>query len=180
MIIVMGLPGAGKSTVLSAANGTGYTMLNYGDLMFSIAQKKFGIARRDDLRKLDPEKQKEVQSAVGDELSRMEGKILLDTHCSISTLNGYLPGLPLPLLSKLKVEQLILITAPASEILVRRQSDKTRVRDAETLESILEHEAMNLSLLAAYAFATGAPCAIISNRQGKLQGAQEKLIALLR
>ena len=39
MIIVMGLPGAGKSTVLAAAAKTDYKLVNYGDLMFDIASK---------------------------------------------------------------------------------------------------------------------------------------------
>ena len=80
MIIVMGLPGVGKSTVLKAAEKTEYRLLNYGTLMFEIAKEKFGISHRDDLRKLDPEKQKIVQSEVGDSLSKMKGKLILDTH----------------------------------------------------------------------------------------------------
>lgn len=180
MIIVMGLPGAGKSTVLSAATGSGYRLLNYGDMMFDIARKKFGISARDEMRKLPPEAQKEVQAAVGDELAGLEGKILLDTHCSISTPGGYLPGLPLSLLSKLHVDKLVLITAPVEEITARRQADKTRVRDSEPAESLLEHDQMNRALLAAYACATGAPAAIISNRQGKLDSAQAKFLSLLK
>ncbi len=180
MIIVMGLPGAGKSTVLSAASGTGYKTLNYGDLMFGIAKKKFGLGHRDELRKLDPEKQKAVQAAVGDELALMHGKIILDTHCSVSTPKGYLPGLPYPLLSKLRVEHVVLITAPLEEIAARRKSDATRVRDAEADEALSEHDAMNRALLAAYACLTGATALIISNRQGKVEEAQAKLLSLLK
>ncbi len=179
MIIVMGLPGAGKSTVLSAASSSGYRMLNYGDLMFEIAKKKFSISHRDELRKLEPGRQKIVQAAVGEELAAMGGKIILDTHCSISTPKGYLPGLPFSFLSKLKVDLLVLITAPAEEIVARRQSDKSRVRDSEPLEALAEHEAVNRALLATYSCITGAPCAIISNRQGRLSEAQKRLLSLL-
>ncbi len=49
MMIVMGLPGAGKSTVLSVAREAGWTVLNYGDLMMEVAKEK-GIADRDSLR----------------------------------------------------------------------------------------------------------------------------------
>ena len=180
MIIVMGLPGAGKSTVLSAASGSDYKMLNYGDLMFDIAKKKFGIGHRDELRKLEPGKQKAVQAAVGDQLAKMEGKIILDTHCSVSTPGGYLPGLPLSLLSKLRVEKLVLITAPVEEVLARRNSDKTRSRDPEGPESLSEHDAVNRALLAAYSCVSGAPAAIISNRQGRLAEAQARFLSLLK
>ena len=45
MIIAMGVPGAGKTTVLKAAltNNKIYTLVNYGDLMLEIEKKEFGI-----------------------------------------------------------------------------------------------------------------------------------------
>ena len=179
MIIVMGLPGAGKSTVLSAASKSDYKIVNYGDLMFEIAAREAGIRHRDELRKLSPETQKKVQSAVGAALSKMQGKLILDTHCSVSTPKGYLPGLPYSLLSNLKVEYLVLISAPVAEILGRRKSDTTRVRDAEPEETLSEHDSMNRSFLAAYSCLTGAPAMIITNKNGSLEAAQQKLLSLL-
>lgn len=179
MIIVMGLPGAGKSTVLSAAAKTGYKTVNYGDLMFEIASKEKIISHRDELRKLDPSQQKRVQAAVGKALAEMKGKVILDTHCSISTKKGYLPGLPYSLLSGLAVEYLVLISAPIEEILARRRKDTSRVRDAEPPESLAEHDSINRSFLAAYSCLTGAPAVIIMNRDGGLQAAQEKLLSIL-
>ncbi|MEM4348129.1 MAG: adenylate kinase [Candidatus Anstonellaceae archaeon] len=178
MIVVMGLPGAGKSTVLSATPKD-YKIINYGDLMFEIAQKRYMVSDRDQIRKLDPKKQAVIQSLVGKKLAKMKGKIILDTHCSIATPKGYLPGLPFRLLSKLKVELLILITAPFEEIIIRRQADASRTRDSQTVDSLAEHDSVNRALLAAYSCLTGAPCAIISNRQGKLEEAQQKFLLLL-
>ncbi len=175
----MGLPGAGKSTVLSIAHKTDYKIVNYGDLMFEIASRDFGVKHRDELRKLAPETQKKVQATVGKALSAMKGKIILDTHCSISTPKGYLPGLPHSLLSGLKVDYLVLIIAPIGEIMGRRKSDNTRVRDSESSESASEHDSMNRSFLAAYSCLTGAPAMIISNRDGKLKLAQKRLLSLL-
>ncbi len=180
MIIVMGLPGAGKSTVLSAAKETDCKIVNYGDLMFEIASKSVGIKTRDEIRKMDTKTQKKVQSEVGKALSKMDAKLILDTHCSISTPKGYLPGLPFSLLSQLKVQFLVLVTAPAKEISERRSSDKTRIRDPESSESLSEHESINRSYLAAYSCLTGAPALIIHNRTGKLEEAQKKLLALLK
>ncbi|PIN82994.1 hypothetical protein COV61_04405 [Candidatus Micrarchaeota archaeon CG11_big_fil_rev_8_21_14_0_20_47_5] len=94
MIIVLGLPGSGKSTVLSLLQDKSCKRLNYGSLMFEIAQKEFGISSRDEIRKLTAEKQKKVQAKVGEMLANEKGKVLLDTHCSVSTPSGYLPGLP--------------------------------------------------------------------------------------
>ena len=180
MIIVMGLPGAGKSTVLSAATKSDYKTVNYGDLMFEIAKKTAGITDRDSIRKLDWTVQKKVQAEVGHALSEMSGKIILDTHCSIATPKGYLPGLPYSLLSQLKIDGFVLITAPVEEINARRQNDITRIRDEESLESLAEHDEMNRALLATYACLAGAPACIILNKNGKLNEAQEKFLSLLK
>ncbi|MFA5929583.1 MAG: adenylate kinase [Candidatus Micrarchaeia archaeon] len=179
MTIVLGVPGAGKSTVLAALKGKeGCTLVNYGDLMFDIASKKKYVSHRDDLRKLPPATQKKVQSEVGDFLAEMEGNVVLDTHCSIATPKGYLPGLPFFLLGKLNVSQLVLITAPIKDIIARRGADKTRARDAESEESLKQHHDMNLALLAAYAAFCGAPAKVIVNSQGNVEEARKALLSL--
>lgn len=181
MFIVMGLPGVGKSTVLSVVpEKTDFRIVNYGTLMFEIAKKKFGISQRDELRKLDGAKQKEVQAEVGDALAEIKGRAILDTHCSIATPGGYLTGLPDPILEKLKVDALIYITAPVSEIIARRQSDPTRVRDSESGQSLQAHDSHNRELLLHYSKKSGAPAEIIYNHEGKLAEAQEKLLSILK
>lgn len=183
LTIIMGVPGAGKSTVLAAAKEKNFPILNYGDLMFEIASAKKYVAHRDELRKLPPETQQIVQSEVGKKLAKISSEkenTILDTHCSISTPKGYLPGLPLLLLSSLKVRQLVLVTAPVSEIIGRRKADTSRVRDSETPESLQAHENWNKFLLAAYSVVSGAPAEIIVNANGKLELAQKKLLSLMQ
>jgi len=179
MTIVLGVPGAGKSTVLAALKGKeGFTLVNYGDLMFEIASKKKYVSHRDGLRKLPPATQKKVQSEVGDALAKMGGGVVLDTHCSIATPKGYLPGLPFSLLEKLDVSQLVLITAPIKDIIARRNADKSRVRDAESEGMLQQHHDVNMALLAAYAAFCGAPARIIVNSQGNVEEARQALLSL--
>lgn len=178
MIIVMGLPGAGKSTVLKGVEGE-VKQVNYGTLMFEIAKEKFGVEDRDRMRKLPVENQKEVQAEVAQRLSNEGGKTILDTHCSIKTKKGYLPGLPFELLSKLKVEGVVLVTAKPGEVFERRSRDPSRERDEETLEDVQEHDSMNRALLAAYAAHRGCPAKIIYNAQGKVGEATAKLQEML-
>ena len=179
MIIVMGLPGAGKSTVMKGVSAD-VKMLNYGTLMFEIAKEKFGISNRDEIRKLPVGQQKEVQAAVADKLASEEGNVVLDTHCSIKTPKGYLPGLPFELLSKLDVEALVLITAKPEEVFARRGNDPSRNRkDDVTLEDVQEHDNMNRALLAAYAAHRGCPAKIIYNAQGKVEEASAQLQSIL-
>lgn len=179
MTIVLGVPGAGKSTVLSALKGKqGCALVNYGDLMFEIASKKKYVEHRDGLRKLPPATQKKVQAEAGDALAKMEGNVVLDTHCSIATPKGYLPGLPFSLLGKLQVTQLVLITAPIKDIVARRSADKTRARDAESEESLRQHHDVNVALLAVYAAFCGAPAKIIVNSQGNAEETKRALLSL--
>lgn len=178
-MIVMGLPGAGKSTVLAIAKEAGWAVLNYGDMMMEIAKGR-GIADRDSLRKQPAEFQKDVQRQVGERLAKEKRRnVILDTHCSISTPGGYLPGLPFAFLQKWQVERLVLITAPIKDILARRKSDTTRVRDADTASALEEHEQMNRAYLAACSVLTGAPAIILVNANGKLAEVQERFRALL-
>ena len=50
IVIVTGVPGVGKSTVMNAAKDFGYNIVNFGTTMFEEAKKE-GVSNRDDLRK---------------------------------------------------------------------------------------------------------------------------------
>lgn len=176
MIIVMGLPGAGKTSVLKGLK-TDYKILNYGDLMFEIEKEKFGVKDRDNMRKLSIEKQKQAQKMVYERLAKEHGNVILDTHCSINTPNGFFPGLPFDYLKMLKVDAIVLVTADPKDVAARRASDQTRKRDAD---DILLHDSLNRSYLAAYSAFTGAPAVVILNNQGKLEDAVAKLQSLLK
>ncbi|MDD5317491.1 MAG: adenylate kinase [Candidatus ainarchaeum sp.] len=181
MIIVMGIPGAGKTTVLSETlrQAKGWRAINWGDRMLELAAAKGFAKGRDEIRKLPVERQAELQAAVADSLAREEGKFVLDTHCSINTPKGYLPGLPYGVLGKLPVERFVLIEAPAESIIARRRKDATRARDAQAAEAVAEQLFVNKALVCAYAAFKGAPVAFVKNEDGKLSAAVEALRALL-
>lgn len=176
MIIVMGLPGAGKTSVLKGLK-TDYKILNYGDVMLEIEKEHFGVKDRDDMRKLPIEKQKKAQKMAYERLAKEHGNVILDTHCSISTPNGFFPGLPFDYLKMLRVDAVVLVTADPKDVAARRASDQTRKRDAD---DILLHDSLNRSYLAAYSAFTGAPAIVILNNQGKLEDAVAKLQSLLK
>jgi adenylate kinase len=176
MIIAMGVPGAGKTTVLKSLK-TDYRIINYGDLMLEIEKKEFGIKDRDEMRKLPIGKQKLAQKLVARALARMKGKIILDTHCSVSTPSGYYPGLPFEFLRMWKVEALVYVTAHPDDIAKRRADDPTRVRD---VDDIALHDEMNKAYLAAYSAFTGAPAVLLYNDQGKLEETVAKFQAILK
>lgn len=176
MIIALGVPGAGKTTVLKSLK-TDYKLVNYGDLMLEIEKKEFGIKDRDEMRKLPIEKQKYAQKLTAEALAKMKGKLILDTHCSVATPSGYYPGLPFEFLKLWKVEALVYVTAHPDDIAKRRANDPTRARD---VDDIALHDEMNKSFLAAYSAFTGAPAVVLYNDQGKLEETVAKMQSLLK
>ena len=181
MFIVVGTPGAGKTTLLNAfkEKHKEWDIINYGTYMFEIAQS-FGIKSRDEMRKAPLELQRKIQAKVGEKLSEVKKReVVLDTHASIKTPKGYLPGLPLHILNKLSVEGIILITAKPEEIMGRREKDKTRERDREGIEEIKEHDEMNRRFCTVYSALSGAPFSILYNKEGKLDESVKALERIL-
>lgn len=188
LAVVTGIPGTGKTTVATKAlerlekEGKKYERITYGDVMVEIATAKNLVRHRDEMRRLNPEQQKEIQELAAKKISKFgKGKnVLVDTHCTISTLKGYLPGLPEWVLKELKPDLFILIEAMPEDIAKRRESDKSRNRDSEITGEIKLHQEMNRSIAAAYSTFTGATIAIIQNRQGQINEAVDEMAEILR
>ncbi len=182
VIIVLGAPGAGKTTVLTKAaeQSPGWRVITWGDRALEIAKAKGLAKERDEIRKLPVAKQAELQRMVADSLANEKGKWMLDTHCSINTPEGYYPGLPFKVLEKLKADALAYVNAPVEDVMRRRKTDTSRARDAQGRKELEEHLAVNRALLGAYSAFSGAPVMIIENADGKLDEAVAKLKGLLR
>ncbi len=178
-IIVTGIPGVGKTTVMeAAADKAEAQIVVYGTQMFEVASERGLVAHRDDMRRLDPDVQKEVQMAAAEKMAAM-GDIIVDTHCTIKTPKGYLPGLPAWVLEKLKPSTIVLVEADAAEIKGRRESDATRNRDADSIQSIEEHQEQNRRFAAAYATLTGATVHTVYNHDGKVDEAIEQILPVV-
>lgn len=181
--VLTGVPGTGKTTVLNKAIEIGnlkekYKIVNYGDVMLEEAKIKNLVKNRDEMRKLSPEIQKEIQKNAARKIGKMDN-VIVDTHASIATPKGYLPGLPEWVLKEIMPNCIILVEADPKEILERRSKDISRVRDKEDVESIEEHQQMNRSVAMAYATLTGATVAIVRNENGKLEEAARNIVNIL-
>ncbi|HWG90334.1 MAG TPA: adenylate kinase [Candidatus Thermoplasmatota archaeon] len=178
-VVITGVPGVGKSTVINLAKQhTGYEVVVYGDEMIKVAVAQ-GLAKdRDEMRRLDPVVQRRIQEAAAESIAA-RGDVIVDTHCTIKTPKGYLPGLPEWVARKLKLKQIILVEATPDEIHHRRAEDKTRNRDADSPDLIAEHQAMNRAMAMSVAVLTGATVHIVRNNEGRQDEAKNAVLKAL-
>ncbi len=185
-VIIVGVPGVGKSTIISNATatlnkkGTTLNTVVFGTVMFEEA-KKLGINDRDQIRKQTIDVQQRLQNMTADHISSLSDSIVVvDTHLFIKTQSGYYPGLPMSLILKLNPERLILITANSEEILNRRKNDSTRTRDLISDDEIKRDIEVSLSMISSLSILTGAPFEIIYNHDNMIDSATSLLVELLK
>src|SRR5437870_1532317 len=189
-IIIAAVPGSGKTTILNIIKEKmpQVKIVTEGDLIFEIAKKKFNIKNRDEMRKtLNVEQQRYVQEHAAKEISEMKDKIiLLDTHVSIETSEGYFPGLADRTIAIIKPDVIVLLEFNPQDILERRKKDTSRRRDLDSMEKIEEHQKINENFAAAAANYAECPLEIISlkTRQKKpfehAEIATQKIIDLIK
>lgn len=188
-IIVTGIPGTGKTTVCNVVEklaknaGLEVNVINYGTAMVEILQKHEKEMERDTMRETDINFQRKLQretaGAVLEKVGRLNGITIIDTHMSIKTLEGYLPGLPSHVLQLLKPEMFVLVEAQPNEISSRRMKDTTRKRDEAVEEAIKEELLFSRLMAGACAVLTGSPVKIVINAEGKQEEAATKILNAL-
>ena len=176
--VIVGVPGTGKTSVAKGLTKHGWTLVTFGTVMFEIAKEKHGISTRDKMRtELSTDTYKLVQEEAASQISSMEGKIVLDTHCSIITPEGYYPGLPLRILEKLNPDAIISVEADPENINARRQKDAAiRLREGDPKE----HQEVNRYFAAAYSTVSGAPISFVMNEEGKLDETVLKVLKIVK
>ncbi|HVX03187.1 MAG TPA: adenylate kinase [Nitrososphaera sp.] len=186
--IIVGIPGVGKTTVITRAaellsslssQRRKATVVTYGTLMFEEAQK-IGVKNRDEMRRLPVEQQKNLQEMAARRIADMQDDIVIvDTHLFISTREGYYPGLPMRLVTIMNPTNLIMVAADPHEIAGRRKNDPTRKRDETSPEAIKNDLDFSKMMLASCSILTGAPFAIVVNGEGKVDEAAESIARIL-
>ena len=184
-VIVVGVPGVGKSTIINNATetlqkkGTSVKTVVFGSVMFEEA-KKLGIHDRDELRKQTISVQQKLQNMAAEHISNLNDSIVfVDTHLFIKTQSGYYPGLPMNLILKMDPQRLILVTANSDEILNRRKKDTTRTRDLISDDEINRDIQVSISMISSLSILTGAPFEIIYNHDDMIDSATSQLVELL-
>ena len=187
VVVVTGIPGVGKTTVLSeleklaSERGMRVKVVNFGTVMMELA--KGAVPDRDQIRKMPLDFQRKLQRKAADKIAgEAEGVdvLIVDTHMFIRTRNGFWPGLPAGVLEKLSPSALVLVEASVKEVAERRAQDKTRSRDMVLGEEVKLELQASRSFATACSVLTGAPVKIVQNPAGGAREAAEELINLLR
>jgi len=189
VIVVTGIPGTGKTTVcnelakLAKQIGRKVEVINYGTIMVELSRKREKTLHRDELRKSGLSFQRDLQAeaakVISDKTAGATGDIIVDTHMSIKTVDGYWAGLPFHVLQLLNPEMFILVEAEAHEVLSRRLKDITRKRDKALEGEMAEEILFSRLMAAACAVLTGASVKIVKNPAGKQVEAAKEALKLL-
>ena len=167
MIVIFGVPGAGKTTVISKvfednAISDKYQKVVYGDLV-SRHISDLGIDR-DMVRTLPLKKQQSFQKEIFSVINNMEkenGKeVVLDTHAFVRTVEGFLPGLPE--WADVKPKRFLLITADNEVIRQRMANDATRKR-TDFIDEIKELTTLSKLYAVSYSVFYSAPLTVVDN-----------------
>ncbi|KSW12377.1 adenylate kinase [Pyrodictium occultum] len=191
-IIVTGVPGVGKTTVLNHVSemirerGGEILVVNFGDYMFRVASEQGLVKHRDEMRHLPLRKQLELQEHAARSIRSdaeqglsERGFLFIDTHAVIKTSTGYWPGLPENVVKELRPDSIVLVEAPPEVILARQQRDKTRVRsDIGGVEAIKLLLDMARSAAMSSAVLVAASVYIVENVEGNPRVAAGKVVEL--
>ena len=184
-VIIVGIPGVGKSSVISLAieqlkqKGKKATIAVFGTVMLEEAHK-MGVKNRDELRKMSLGKQRDLQEKAAKRISEIEDSIvIIDTHLFIKTIEGYYPGLPMYLLDIIKPTHFFMVIAEAGEIVNRRKSDKSRVRDIVAVEDIQDELDILRVMIASSSILTGSPFIAIVNNDNEIEQAVSSMVKVL-
>lgn len=193
IVIVTGIPGVGKSTVLKKLleKASQWSMrikvVNFGDYMFHEALKKGLIKHRDEIRKLPIHIQLELQEIAAKKIREDAEKgeqdiFIVDTHSLIHTITGYWPGLPMHVIMNIKPYVIFAIEASPEEIFKRRIKDAhvRRRADEKSLEEIEEFMKLARTAALSSAVLSGATVRIVINREGMIEETVNEILNVLK
>ena len=162
-----------------AAEGMDIQFVTFGTVMMDIA-KEIGLVRdRDEMTKLSLKQQKDLQIKTAEKIAQMKN-VIVDTHCTVKTPKGYMPGLPEWVIKKLSTTAIVVVEADPEEIYNRRANDTSRNRDPDPIEKIAEHQQINRAIAMAYAALSGATVKIVFNHDDAIDEAVKEAEPVLR
>jgi len=183
IFLVLGTPGAGKTTVLKGIGGI--EVFNIGTEMLNAHSRKLKVTNRDLLKRkvisnyIDTV---QIRHGILNGLIKKNGVITIDTHASVKSGNGYIPGMSLDDLKALRgsIRAIIYIDADTKDIMNRRKSDKTRNREGDTAEDLNQHREINIAFTTSYSLHLETPIYIVKNKGNALKKTQAEVSRIIK
>ena len=187
-IIVAGIPGVGKTTVLQELENVArerkvpLKIINFGNVMNDLFKKRGQSIHRDHMRKQDIVLQASIQQQAARIIAKTPGNsaMVVDTHMFVKTTDGIWPGTPRKVLEALDPSMIILIEADPEEIARRRAADTTRYRDGGGVEEAKSDLQWSRYMASANAVLAGVPIQIVNNRDGQQRQTAIDLLELIQ
>ncbi len=187
-IIVAGVPGVGKTTVLqelasvASEKKVPLKIINFGNVMNELFKKQGKEIHRDRMRREDIELQSKIQEEAARKIGKMPGNsaLVVDTHMFVRTTDGIWPGTPKRVLEQLDPSLIILIEAQPEEVAARRAFDTTRERESKNIEDAKADLQWSRNMASAIAVLAGIPIQIVHNKDGHQRTTAEDLLKLIQ
>lgn len=187
-IIVAGIPGVGKTTVLQELERVAkekevpLKIINFGNVMNDLFKKRGQAIHRDHMRKQDIDLQSKIQQQAARIIAKTPGNsaLVVDTHMFVKTIDGIWPGTPRKVLEALDPSMIILIEADPEAIASRRASDTTRYRDGGGVEEAKSDLQWSRYMASANAVLAGVPIQIVNNHDGQQRQTAIDLLELIQ
>jgi adenylate kinase len=186
-IIVAGIPGVGKTTVLQELEAVrkekniDLKIINFGDVMNQLFKKQGKGVHRDHMRRQDIALQTRIQQQAARKIARMSGvsSLVVDTHMFVRTVDGLWPGTPRRVLEALHPDIIVLIEAGPEEVAKRRISDTSRERESSKLEDVKADLEWSRYMASVNAVLEGVPVQIVLNPEGRQRQAAEDILTIV-
>jgi len=194
-IIITGIPGVGKTTVIKELtellerDGHKFYVANFGDFMLKQALSKGLVTSRDQMRRLSHRMQVSLQQAAARDIASEArekladgGVLIVDTHAIVKTSTGVWPGLPEHVVKELNPDVIVVVEAPPEEIVRRQEEDKTRdrrdiqERGVEEIKDLMFHA--KIAAISS-AVVSGASVLEVANERGKAREAAETILRII-
>jgi len=175
IILVVGIPASGKTSVVNTARKyfkKDIEIVEFGDIIFELAKKYYGIENRDEIRKrLSIEDQTKLQyEAVKHIIENYKDRdVIITTHFVIETSAGFKPGITKKMADMLKPNAIVVIISDPDKILLRRVEDTSRIREKDDLERIRIHQEMTIYYTIPFMYMYDTVIEIIKNEEGLLE-----------
>ena len=167
IVMVIGLSGVGKSTVISGAiekSGKNVEWINFGDVMLETLKETHPRLSRDEIKRLPYDEIKKAQDHVIDILNSKDKLVILDNHMSIESPYGYYPGTTLEQARRLDLVSIVSIEASPESVLQRRLKDTgVRAREHQSVEDIETQMDIDRAMASTLAVTLRVPLKVIRN-----------------